>query len=278
MNGTTMNRPIQSPLRFTRIAFLLSVTLIASGGTWCLAAAPPDNDTKPVAMNQSVSVGAVGQPDSSESRGVASAESSTTDFEVQAARGGTPPAETKPRKVILPRRQRSRTAAAPDGSDRVIKTRVTPWYQSGLGSLSIVLVVVGFSVWAVRRWVPSARSGGSSAMRVSGRVNLTPKHSIALVHVGRRYLLVGLSGDRMTTLSEVSDPDEVADLAALVNESGTLHHEGFDDILLSEAADFRSTAAPERADTVEVRKARIGGRGLTGLKDLVDRLKSLQTK
>lgn len=280
MNGTSMNRGIRIPLRLGRVALLWTVAVISLGGTWCLAAAPPDNTTTAVAMNQSVSVGAEGQPDSFESSDVAPAESSTTDSALQAAPDGASPAssaEAKPRGSILPPRQRSRTAAA-DGSSRVIKTRVTPWYQSGLGSLTIVLMVVGVSVWAVRRWVPSARPGGSSAMRVSGRVNLTPKHSIALVHVGRRYLLVGLSGDRMTTLSEVSDPDEVADLAALVNESGTRHHEGFNDILLSEAADFRSTDAPERADTVEVRKARGGVRGLTGLKDLVDRLKSLQKK
>lgn len=284
MNGTLWNRPFRFALRSDGIRGLLAAVVFSAGGTWCWAAgpagAPPDETTTTVALNQSASVVAAGQPGGSESSEVAPAGSSTGDPALQTASGATPPsssAEAKPRRSILPLRQRSR-AAAGDGTDRAIKHRAEAWYQTGLGSLGIVLAVVAISVWAVRRWVPAARSGSSSAIRVSGRVNLTPKHSIALVHVGRRYLLVGLSGDRMTILSEVSDPDEVADLAARVNESGTRARGTFDDILISEATDFRSATAPKDEDTKHVPAAIGGRRRLTGLQDLVDRLKSLQTK
>lgn len=279
MNGTSIDRPRCFVLRSDGLRRLLTLSVFAASATWCWAdeptGSPPEKKPSTVSLNQSVSVEAVGLSGGSESSEATPAGASAAD---PASRSGVvaPVSSTEPKPRTSFRGRRKPPVAA--GRDRAVKNRATPWYQSGIGALSIVLGVVGVLVWAVRRWVPAARSGGSSAIRVSGRVNLTPKHSITLVHVGRRYLLIGLSGDRMTTLSEISDPNEVADLAALVNESGTRPPDGFDELLMSEATDFRSTTVPEQADTTPVKTTSGGGRRLTGLQDLVDRLKSLQTK
>ena len=49
---------------------------------------------------------------------------------------------------------------------------------------------------------------------MAARVVISPKHSAALLRMGNRYVLVGISGDRMASLTEVTDAEEVATLTA----------------------------------------------------------------
>lgn len=90
------------------------------------------------------------------------------------------------------------------------------WYRSGLVSLVAVLALIGALFWAVRKFMPGAVTRAGGVMNVAARTALSPKHSVALVQVGRRrFVLVGISADRLTTLADMADADEVAELAGL---------------------------------------------------------------
>jgi flagellar biogenesis protein FliO len=80
-------------------------------------------------------------------------------------------------------------------------------------SLGIVLALVFGCRWAIRYFFPSAAVGRSSqVMKVLSRSVIAPKQQLLLIQVGRRLVVVGDSGQQMNTLTEISDPDEVASL------------------------------------------------------------------
>lgn len=83
-----------------------------------------------------------------------------------------------------------------------------------LGWMAAVAVaaIVLVKVW--KRLVPSAAPGGpAGGIRVVGRAALTPRHSLYTVRVGNhRMLVVGVSGDRMTALTQFDDPAQVVAL------------------------------------------------------------------
>ena len=155
----------------------------------------------------------------------------------------------------------------------------TPWYRSGLGALAIVLSLVGAATWVLRRWMAGGRISlgrNSGVLRIVGRTPLSPKHSLALIQLGRRFVMVGVAGDRVNTLCEVSDPEEVAELAA---RTGTPAEPGagrFDDLLLGEAADYRKVLEEEVGETR--RASAKGARAREPLTDLLSRLRTLQAK
>ena len=90
----------------------------------------------------------------------------------------------------------------------------TPWYRSAIGSLMLVLALVAIAYTVVKRFIPTARTADSGLIRVVARAALSPKHSVALVQLGQRFVMIGVSPDRMSTITEIRDADEVGELAA----------------------------------------------------------------
>lgn len=83
--------------------------------------------------------------------------------------------------------------------------------------LGIVLGLIFFCVLAVRRWMPRAsRWGGGQGIKVLSRHYLSGKQSLCLLRLGRRLVLVGITPDRVSTLVEIADPDEVAEVVSAV--------------------------------------------------------------
>jgi flagellar biogenesis protein FliO len=82
------------------------------------------------------------------------------------------------------------------------------WALGGVIALILVLR------WAGQRALASGgvRGGRSAAVRVLSRTVLAPRQQVLLLHVGRRVVVVGDSGGRMSTLCEIAEPDEVASL------------------------------------------------------------------
>jgi flagellar biogenesis protein FliO len=70
-----------------------------------------------------------------------------------------------------------------------------------------VIAAAGAGLLLLRRFTPVGRTLHSSGIvRIAGRTALSPRHSVDLVRVGsQRLLVVGVSGDRMVTLSEIQD-------------------------------------------------------------------------
>jgi flagellar biogenesis protein FliO len=141
----------------------------------------------------------------------------------------------------------------------------TPWYRTGLGALGIVMGCVAIVFLIVRRWAPSVRAPDSGLLKVLGRAGLTPKHSLAVVQFGRRFVLIGLSPDGVSALSEVSDGDEAAELAGRTEARLPADANGFDELLTGEASEFATLREPPPAERPAVR-------------NLLRRLESLQTK
>jgi flagellar biogenesis protein FliO len=74
--------------------------------------------------------------------------------------------------------------------------------------------------FAVRRWRPMGTSPrANETMKVIGRSPLAPRQELVLVKLGRRVVMVASGPDGSRTLSEVTDPAEVAELLAAMGQS-----------------------------------------------------------
>lgn len=141
-------------------------------------------------------------------------------------------------QAVLPPPAAMRQGAGPEGG----RSDGVPWYRSGLMSLVVVLGLIGAVAVVVRRLVPSVRSMSSGSIEVIGRHTLAPKQSIALIRVGRRVLLLGITAERINSLCEIDDGEEVSDLLGRIPErarsAGT---EDFERLLDGSAAEFRDS-------------------------------------
>lgn len=190
-----------------------------------------------------------------------------------AAQGAAPVSRRVPRDV-----ESSVRPAAPTLPD-------VPWYQTGIGALGIVLAVIGAAVWCVRRWMPTFGGAGCAVLNVVGRAGLSPKHSVALVSLGRRFVLVGLSGDRMTRICEVSDPQEVAELTRRLGQSGSTGKpvltggkaNAFASLLTGEVNEYAKVPKPAGKGASRAKERR-GKASREPLSALLERLRSLQIK
>ncbi len=76
-----------------------------------------------------------------------------------------------------------------------------------MAGITLVLAVCGGIVAAGRRFLPQGAAGG---LQVVGRVSLSPKHSVYLLRVGRRVLLVGAGPQGAPSL--ISELDDLAEI------------------------------------------------------------------
>lgn len=85
-----------------------------------------------------------------------------------------------------------------------------------LGTVLALIVVMRF---VLKRFFPNAISPKSiHSMRVISRLPLNPKQQLLLVQVGRRMVVVGNSGTQLSPISEITDPDEVAQLMGQLSD------------------------------------------------------------
>ncbi len=101
-----------------------------------------------------------------------------------------------------------------DASSLSVLLRLAGW------TLVVVALGAGFLV-LLKRYTPVGKNiNGGGAMRVLGRTALSPRHSVVLLRVGnQRVIAVGVSGDRMTTLSEITDPAGILALDSTFRDS-----------------------------------------------------------
>ena len=89
-----------------------------------------------------------------------------------------------------------------------------------IGSLTFVLAVFFALVWLTRRNM--YRAGGilpSEVIEVLGRVPFAGKQQLQLIRLGQKLILVSISTVGTTTLTEVSDLDEVNRLSGLCRQN-----------------------------------------------------------
>ena len=80
------------------------------------------------------------------------------------------------------------------------------WYL-GMAGITLSLAVCGGVVAAARRF---SSQGAAGEIRVVSRVSLSPKHTVYLLRVGRRVLLVGAGPQGAPSL--ISELDELAEI------------------------------------------------------------------
>ena len=79
--------------------------------------------------------------------------------------------------------------------------------------LGLIVVMIYGGVYVFRRYVPSARNMfGGGAMKIIGRTYLGPKTYILLVKVGSRLVMVGVTGNGMSPLAEITDRGEITEI------------------------------------------------------------------
>lgn len=85
--------------------------------------------------------------------------------------------------------------------------------------LFYVFVISGiflFIIWLMKRYLPGHRQLFSHpAIEVLGRTHLDQRRYVSLLRVGRRILVVGVSPDTISPLSEIEDGEEVAEILEL---------------------------------------------------------------
>lgn len=86
-------------------------------------------------------------------------------------------------------------------------------------SLGAVLGLIVLMYWGTKKLAPRGAFGpASNAVRVLARTSISAKHRVAVLLVGRRIVVVAEGAQQMSTLCEITDPDEVA---ALLGQLGT---------------------------------------------------------
>lgn len=85
-----------------------------------------------------------------------------------------------------------------------------------LGWTGFVLLLLGGALLFVRRLVPATRRRlGADAVRPLIRRSLSPHHTVYVLEVGPRLLVVGATKTGLAPLAEFRDPEEVARVKAL---------------------------------------------------------------
>ena len=99
--------------------------------------------------------------------------------------------------------------------NKLARPDLTPLFSVG-GTLLIVIATFFFLVIFLRKVSPqSSRVLPKDAFECLGRYYLTQKHQVQLLRVGNRIVLVSVMPDGVSTLAEITDPDEAVSLLGL---------------------------------------------------------------
>lgn len=87
------------------------------------------------------------------------------------------------------------------------------------GALALVLGLIFALRWLLKRSMNSAGlPGATNVLQVLTRTPLAPRQQVLLLRVGRRLLVVADCNGQLNSLSELSDPDEVAALVGQLRD------------------------------------------------------------
>lgn len=130
--------------------------------------------------------------------------------------------------------------------------RETPWYRGPVVSLAAVLLLILGAAVAIRRMTGKTSIRRDSAINVLCRTPIGVKQELALIHVGRRMLLLGISGDRMTPLCDIDDPAEVAHIRGQLARTGQgSSQESFERALAEETGRHRDVPIEEEKLSIQ---------------------------
>lgn len=92
------------------------------------------------------------------------------------------------------------------------------WLRTGLSLGGVVALIVVLAY--LSRKIPLAcRSRRPGVIEIISRTQLSGKQSLCLVRIGPRMVLIGASGDRLSRLDVIEDPEVTAQIAGLARQS-----------------------------------------------------------
>ncbi|MCH7700887.1 MAG: FliO/MopB family protein [Planctomycetes bacterium] len=151
--------------------------------------------------------------------------------------------------------------------------REMPWYRGPVASLAAVLVLIVGAAVALRRMSGRNPIRKNSVINVLSRTPVGVKQELALVHVGRRMLLLGICGDRMTPLCDIDDPAEVAHIRGQLARTGQgSSQESFERALAEETGRHRDVPMEEQKPSAQ--HAGHARRAQHHLRNLVEKLQT----
>lgn len=148
-------------------------------------------------------------------------------------------ADAEARPVLRETREAAARRVTAPGA--VMGTARRPESPVGAWPLLVVLGAIALAAFIARRWLPQTRLGasGGGPIRILARQPVSPKQSLCLVRVGRSVLLVGVSPERIETLTTITDPDAAAELVGAAESQRTGSLSGrFQEMLTGAAGRF----------------------------------------
>lgn len=142
--------------------------------------------------------------------------------------------------------------------------RTNEWVKT-FGSLAVVVVLILLLKGVVGRFGRGlAGRGGrpSGVLEILARYPVGRGQSVVLMKLGRRLLLLHQNGSSMTTLSEISDPEEVANLLGRVEAGGRSNRGPSFETALNQWASKHDVVTPQgriNAETIDLTGGSNGG-------------------
>jgi flagellar biogenesis protein FliO len=143
---------------------------------------------------------------------------------------------------------------------------------SGLG-LVVGLMLVG--VFVLKRLTPGGQRSGSEAVTVLGRAFVGPRQSLHLIKIGRRILVLGNTPAGMSSVAEIADPEEVAQILATCQRSrANSITNSFRQIFRREQAGFQEERGAEPAPQADQTEAQTdpAGQDVSVVRQEVDQI------
>ncbi len=151
---------------------------------------------------------------------------------------------------------RNQNEGKPFSQDGESAAGISLWEAIPLG---IVLALIFALAWVVKRFLRGRNFlSGTGTVRIVDRTAVSPKQSLLLIKVGQRLILVGVSPEGMSALSEIDDPEQVA---MLMGRAASHKSNSISRAFSEEVADEREEYArqPMADDPVEQTGGQIRG-------------------
>jgi flagellar biogenesis protein FliO len=155
------------------------------------------------------------------------------------------------------------------------------WPRVGLALAAVVVMIFAAGYLLKRGSRGGQFSRGKGVFEVIGRGQVSMKHQVYLVRLGRRLLVLGSGGTGLSALAEITDPQEVLELIELAQGAGS---QSFRNLLERKAQAFQTAQAAQAGQIKDAggagEKTRDGFRGKPQVQaeDSYDAVRQLKEK
>lgn len=146
-------------------------------------------------------------------------------------------------------------------------------------ALGLVLALIFTLRWIGRKYFPNVAGGRAhGAVRVLSRSHVAAKQQVVLLQVGRRVLVVADNGTQMSPLSEITEPDEVAQLIGQMTSPYTADSQEFESEFGKAKESFDETTAASAAPMPDPQLAEVEPPADDSLESAQGEIKGLMQK